>query len=82
MSTLVALILCGVIAEAVALQFYRARTGRGPSARNLLPNLAAGAMLLLALLMALDGFGFSTIAACLLGALIAHIVDLRSRWRN
>ncbi len=82
MSALVAVILAGVFAEAAALLAYRARTGRGPSARNLLPNLAAGAMLLLALLLSLEGFALPALALCLLGALVAHIVDLRMRWSN
>ena len=82
MNGLVAAILCGVVAEAVALQWYRARTGRGPAARNILPNLAAGGMLLLALLLSIERFGPPAIAACLLGALVAHIFDLRARWSN
>ena len=67
--------------EAAALLFYRARTGRGPAPGMLLPNLGAGAMLLLATLLALEGVAWPAVALCLFGGLVGHVLDLRARWR-
>lgn len=79
---LVDLILLGMMLEAAALLFYRRRTGRGPSARDFLANMAAGACLLLALRGALTGAGAGPIALALAGALVAHVVDIGLRSRN
>ena len=82
MAVVIMFILAGMLAEAAVLLGYRARTGRGPAPGSLLPNLAAGALLLLALLAALEGAGWPVIALSLLGALVAHVIDLRARWGN
>jgi len=74
------LVLLLVALEAVALLAGHRFFGRGPSPRALLPNLAAGASLLLALRVALTGAGDGPILACLLAALLAHLLDLRARW--
>jgi hypothetical protein len=47
----------------------------------LLPNLASGACLLLALRVALGGGWWGWIALCLAGSLVAHLLDLASRLR-
>ena len=85
MSRLVDLVLLLTALEAAALTLYHRRTGRGIAPGALLPNLAAGACLLLALRAALraalGGAGWPPIALALLGSLLAHLLDLRRRWR-
>jgi hypothetical protein len=76
------LVLAMVVLEALALGLLWRRTGRGVPPGSLLPFLAAGAALLLALRGALTGAGWMWIGLCLLGSLVAHAVDLRSRWRR
>ncbi len=77
---IVDLILLLVLAEAAALLALHRATGRGPAPAALLPNLAAGACLLLALRCGLRGAAWPVLALCLLGSLVAHLVDLRGRW--
>jgi hypothetical protein len=77
------LILAGVAFEAILLLAYRRRTGRGVAALPLLANLAAGASLMLALRMSMsDGPASAWIPACLSVALVAHLIDLTSRWER
>lgn len=73
-------ILLLVLAEAVGLVALHRATGHGPAPGALLPNLAAGACLLLALRFALRGAAWPVLALCLLGSLVAHLLDLRDRW--
>jgi len=70
-------ILAGMVLEAVALLLLHRRFGRA-----MLPNLAAGACLLLAMRLALGGVWWGWVSASLLGALASHATDLRTRWRN
>ena len=70
-----------VLVEAIALTALRRATGRGPIARMLLPNLAAGAFLLLALRAAMSGAGWTWIAPALAAAGVCHALDLHARWR-
>jgi len=49
--------------------------------RLLAGNLLAGGCLLLALRFALVGGAWWLVAACLAGSLLAHLLDLRQRWR-
>lgn len=79
---IVDLILGLTVLEAVALVAYHRRTGRGVSPADLLGNLLAGACLLLALRGALVGAWWGWIALCLSASLLAHLADLRSRWRT
>ena len=74
-------VLLLTLAEAAALVLWHRRTGRGPRAIDVLPNLGSGFCLMLALRVALGGGWWGWIAACLLGALAAHLVDLRRRWK-
>lgn len=69
-------------AEAAVLALRHRRTGGGPRLRDVAPTLLAGAGLLAALRAALGGAGAGAIALCLLAALLAHILDLRQRWRG
>jgi hypothetical protein len=82
MRAIVDAILLLVVLEAGALAFWHRRTGRGIAPAALAPNLCAGAALLLAVHAALAGAWWGWIAAALLAALIAHLLDLRGRWRG
>lgn len=79
---IVDLILVFVALEAVLLVAWHRRTGGGVAPADLLPNLAAGFCLLAALRVALGGAAWPWIALALLGSLIAHLLDLRRRWRD
>ena len=68
--------------EAVVLLAVHATTGRGLAPRQLLPGLAAGALLVLALRAVLEGQGLAAATPFLLGALVAHLSDLALRWRR
>ncbi len=79
---IVDLVLGLMLLEALVLVAYRRRTGRGIAAGNLVASLLAGALLLLALRLALAGEAWPAIAACLAVALVAHLWDLARRWRD
>lgn len=75
------LILIVVAAETAAITLYWRKTGRGIAPAQLLPNLLAGALLLLALRLALSNYAWPWYIACLALAGVANVVDLRQRWR-
>ena len=79
---LVDLILALTVIEAACLVFYWRSRGRGIAPLDLLPNLFAGAFLLLALRLALGGAGWELCCGSLAAAGVAHIVDLVRRWRG
>ena len=68
--------------EGAALLAYHARSGRGVAPREFAANLIAG----LALMLALGGLAHRVaplwIALALLGAGIAHGVDMARRWQR
>ena len=68
-----------VLLEAAALCAWHARTGRGLHPRALLPNLAAGLCLMLAVRAALTHAHPLWAAAALAGAGLAHLADLHQR---
>lgn len=72
--------LVALVLEAVGLVLWHRLSGRGPEPRRVLPNLAAGAFLLLALRACLDTAGGGVILLCLSLALLAHLADLNGRW--
>jgi hypothetical protein len=74
-------VLVAVVVQALALALWARRTGRGVPPASLLATLAAGAFLLLALRTALAGEWWGWTGLALLAALVAHVVDLRLRWR-
>lgn len=77
--TIVDVVLAVVVLETIVLMFVGRRlTGDSPI-RSLLPNLAAGIFLVLALRLAVHGGSVVPIAACLALAGMAHVVDLRYR---
>lgn len=77
---IVDLILGLVVVQFVVLVAYRRTTGRGPAAADIAFSLLAGAGLLLALRAALTASGWTSIAAYLGLALVAHLADLARRW--
>ncbi|MEO8318049.1 MAG: hypothetical protein ABI561_06960 [Bradyrhizobium sp.] len=79
---LVDLILILTAIEAVCLVLYWRSRGGGVSPMDLLPNLFAGAFLLLALRLALGGAGWELCCGSLAAAGVAHCVDLSRRWRG
>jgi hypothetical protein len=79
---LVDLILVVVVIEAVALLMYWHRARRGIEPFDLLPNLCAGAFLLLALRATLAGSDWIIASGCLALAGLAHLIDIYRRWRK
>jgi hypothetical protein len=79
---LVDLILVLVAIEVAVLLVYWRRTGRGVAPLDLLPNLCAGAFLLLALRVTLTGGGWMLASLCLAAGGLAHLADLYRRWRR
>ena len=81
-------ILVLVPVEAAALVALHRLTGAGIPSRRLLGTLAAGFFLMLATRLALHAGASGSlaaqalVAASLLAALVAHIVDLTLRWRG
>ena len=78
--TLVDGILLLVGCELIALIGLWRWKRRGIATADLLPNILAGAFLLLTLRLALAGFGWMACSALLAAAGIAHLVDLYRRW--
>jgi hypothetical protein len=75
------LILAIVAIEIVAITLYWHARRRGIAPSQLLPNLLAGALLLLALRLSLSDYSWPWYTACLALAGIANVADLRQRWR-
>jgi hypothetical protein len=76
------LILLLVAAEIMVFGFMWSRRRVGPGWRALLPNLLAGAALLLAVRAAIIGATWPWTAVWLAAAGLAHAADLRARWHN
>jgi hypothetical protein len=74
------LILALMAVEAVALAVFHYMTGRGIAPVRLLPNLLAGAFLMLALRASLTGAGTTAIGSWLALGLVGHLADLALRW--
>jgi hypothetical protein len=71
-----------VLLEGILLVAWRTRTGRGPKPGPLVANLLAGGFMLLALRAAMSHGSLIWIATCLALSLIAHLIDLVSRWET
>lgn len=78
----VELILGFMLVEAVVLGIYHRRSGRGVRPLDLAINLAAGALLLLAMRAALVDPDPLAPAPYLAVALLAHLADLARRWQR
>jgi hypothetical protein len=75
------IILACLVVEAIALLAWHRATGRGLPPRAVVALLLPGAFLVLALRLALTGDAWALIPVVLVGALAAHLWDLRSRLR-
>lgn len=69
-----------MVLETAALLAFRGVTGKGVSARALLPFMAAGICLMLALRAALVDGNWMVIASLLMLAFVFHILDIALRW--
>lgn len=78
---LVDLVIAVFVLEALVLAIVTRRKSRLPRFGLLVPNLAAGLFLVLALRSAVHGDGLPVIAGCLALAGLAHALDLRLRAR-
>lgn len=78
---LVDLVIVMTLLEAVALALYHYRTGKGLAPAEFLPTLAAGLALMLAVRAGASGAGWAWVAAGLAMAGLAHLADVRRRWR-
>jgi hypothetical protein len=69
-----------MVLETAALLVLRGVTGRGVSARALLPFMAAGICLMMSLRSALVDGNWTVIAGFLMLAFVFHILDIALRW--
>lgn len=76
---LVNLVIAVTLLEGGFLVVRHRLTGRGLPPWRVMWNLLAGLLLVIALRFALGGADWGTLALCLAGAGIAHILDLRGR---
>ena len=79
---LIDLVLLATLLEIAALAIYRWRTGKGVRLAGIFANVLAGLCLMLAVRAALHAAPLGWIALALLGAGIAHAIDLRGRWER
>ena len=73
-------IVAAMLAEGVGLFVLWRWRGRGVSPWVLWPNLASGMCLLMAMRVGLAGAWWGWVSALLLGALGAHVVEVRRVW--
>jgi len=78
---LIDLVIAIMVIEAVALALYHRRTGRGLAPMEFLPSLAAGLALMLAVRAGASGASLAWVALALSLAGLAHLADVRRRWR-
>ena len=76
------LILLGIIAEVALLPALLRRLGSSLTLLDLLPNIVAGACLMLAVRLSLTQSAWFTIALALLLALAAHVFELTYRMKH
>lgn len=76
------LILLFMVVEVIALLVWRRLTGAGVAPSALLPFLAAGVCLMLAVKFALTGQHWTHVAMALGGAFIFHLTDIVFRWKT
>ena len=79
---LVDLILVLTVIEGGCLLLYWHSKQRGIAPFDLLPNLLAGAFLLLAMRLTMEGVSWQLPCASLAAAGLSHIADLARRWRR
>ena len=76
------LIVLLMVVEVAALLAWRRVTGTGVAPRALLPFLAAGICLMLAVKFALTGQDWTRVAMALAGAFVFHLADIALRWQG
>lgn len=79
---LVDCILAFTVVEAVVLIWLRPRLAAHVRLIAIVVLLLPGVFLMLALRAALDGAAWPWVPAALLAALVAHVADIRERWRG
>jgi hypothetical protein len=79
---IVDVIIIFMVIEALVLISYRWWTGLGPSPAETITNLSAGFCIALALRFAVVGGNWIWIVYLLGASLVAHLADMRLRWRN
>jgi hypothetical protein len=75
------ILLVLLAAEAAGLVLWHRRTGGGVPPADAATFLLSGVFLMLALRCALVGAWWGWTAACLAAGGLAHVADLRRRWR-
>jgi hypothetical protein len=68
--------------ECLVLVIYHRRTGRGVAVRDFFANMVSGLCLMFALRCLATDAGAAAVALFLLGAGLAHGVDLLMRWKR
>jgi hypothetical protein len=76
------LVMAAAVAEGVVLTLWHRRTGRGLDASAVARMLLPGVCLMFALRAALSGTAWPFVPVALTAALVAHLADLRGRWRG
>jgi hypothetical protein len=79
--SLIDIVIAITLLEALALATYHAKTGGGISPKDFVPTLAAGLALMLAVRAGVSGAGWGWVAVALLASGLAHLADVRRRWR-
>jgi hypothetical protein len=79
---LIDLVLLFTALEAAFLILWHRRTGRGLSPAAVWRMLPPGICLMLALREALAGRAWPFVPLALMAALIAHLLDVKARWRG
>lgn len=78
---LIDLVIALTLLEAAGLALYHRQTGKGLAPAEFVPTLAAGLALMLAVRAGVSGAGWAWVAAGLSAAGLAHLADVRRRWR-
>ena len=68
--------------ETLGLLVYHRLSGRGPASGSILPTLASGLCLMLALRATIAGAAWPWIVAAIFASGLAHASDLRRRWNT
>jgi hypothetical protein len=80
--TVFGLVIGLMLLEGLVLTLHGRRSRRGMAVRDLWPNLLAGVGLLAAALTVVRGGDPRLAGSLMFVALLAHLLDLRLRWRH
>ena len=78
---LIDLVIVMTLLEGGVLALYHRQTGKGLAPGEFVPTLAAGLALMLAVRAGVSGASWAWVAAGLSAAGLAHLADVRRRWR-